>query len=142
MYQTPSWFLTFFSYHSVIHLICLTNFFYFLLLIKFFFTFFNQWLRLKVAFCNCQSQPLKEIASSALDIAPDLIPFLFSMYFHIIYFYLYLYILLGWLFFLRKFPDFSLRAWFDELRKKRMEELRRALELSEDSIGLVIEDCV
>ncbi|XP_050286856.1 uncharacterized protein LOC126725890 isoform X3 [Quercus robur] len=26
-------------------------------------------------------------------------------------------------------------AWFDELRKKRMEELRRALELSEDSIG-------
>lgn len=36
----------------------------------------------------------------------------------------------------------SLRAWFDELRKKRMEELRRALELSEDSIGLVIEDSV
>lgn len=64
--------------------------------------------------------------------------FHFSMYFHIIYFYLYLYILLGWLFFLCKFPDFSLRAWFNELRKKRMEDLRQALELSEDSIGLVI----
>lgn len=37
--------------------------------------------------------------------------------------------------FILQFPP---RAWFDELRKQRMEELRRALELSEDSIGLVI----
>lgn len=33
---------------------------------------------------------------------------------------------------------FLLRAWFEDLRKKRMEELRQALKKSEDSIGLVI----
>lgn len=32
---------------------------------------------------------------------------------------------------------YSFRAWFEELRKKRMAELRHALELSEGSIGFV-----
>ena len=43
--------------------------FYFLLLLTFFLTFFNQWLRLKVVFYNYQFQPLIAIAPSA--IAPD-----------------------------------------------------------------------
>jgi len=30
-----------------------------------------------------------------------------------------------------------LRAWYEELRKTRVAELKRSLELSEDSIGLV-----
>ena len=43
--------------------------FYFFLLLTFFLTFFNQWLRLKVVFYNYQFQPLIAIAPSA--IAPD-----------------------------------------------------------------------
>ena len=37
------------------------------------------------------------------------------------------------------FDAFLLRAWFDELRKRRMAELKLALEQSEDSIGSVIQ---
>ena len=40
--------------------------FYFLLLLTFFLTFFNQWLRLKVAFCNYQSQPVIAIAPGGI----------------------------------------------------------------------------
>ena len=40
--------------------------FYFVLLLTFFLTFFNQWLRLEVAFCNYQSQPLITIAPGAI----------------------------------------------------------------------------
>ena len=39
--------------------------FYFLLLLTFLLTFFNQQLRLKVVFCNYQSQPLIAISSGA-----------------------------------------------------------------------------
>ena len=40
--------------------------FYFFLLLTFFLTFFNQWLRLKVAFYNYQSQPSIVIAPGAI----------------------------------------------------------------------------
>ena len=47
--------------HKFFYFLIFFNF-YFLSLIKFFLTFFNQWLRLKIAFCNYQSQPSKVIA--------------------------------------------------------------------------------
>ena len=43
--NSPKSFIYFFTFH-------LFNFYFLRLLIFFFFTFLNQWLRLKVAFCN------------------------------------------------------------------------------------------
>ena len=60
-----------------------TNFFFSLFtFFKFFLTFLNQWLRLKVAFCNYQSQPFKGIASGAIPMVLHLISILLRVMLH------------------------------------------------------------